>query len=488
MSFLFRIPVLLLSLLLTFTSAQSSNNASAVYVYDGSDSTQFVFAINIDKSTGDLYFHLSSPAGNSWVGVGIGEEMKNAAMFIAYPAANGHDVTISPRMGSGHTEPTYDSNIKIDKLSGNGLTGANTIDGNDPGSTGNIVADGVCRGCAKMGSGTIEASTTQPFIFAVGPVFPRMASDSLSADLSRHMLYGQFTMDTTAALSDSGGAVPLGPYQNKDASAATGTTMDNDPAPRIHGIVMSVVFILAFPLGAVLLRVWNKVKAHIAIQVIGLVLFCMAFAGGSVVSMQYNRSKHFNSAHQVIGILLLIALFAQLGLGAYNHSIYKRTQQKTIFGKIHTYLGPISMLVGIINGYLGFRLAGTLRTTRLTSPTLLTFSSQAPKCLQSPTRSSSSSSQSYSSAYGAYLIFVAARRPRKQRVTSTRCLADLLLEGLPAHRRLMLSRMCRCSDLRVRRVYREWTRQLCSHGRWSDAGTVCSCCACVWNQESALGE
>ncbi|KAK3047068.1 hypothetical protein LTR09_011493 [Extremus antarcticus] len=358
MSFLFRIPVLLLSLLLTFTSAQSSNNASAVYVYDGSDSTQFVFAINIDKSTGDLYFHLSSPAGNSWVGVGIGEEMKNAAMFIAYPAANGHDVTISPRMGSGHTEPTYDSNIKIDKLSGNGLTGANTIDGNDPGSTGNIVADGVCRGCAKMGSGTIEASTTQPFIFAVGPVFPRMASDSLSADLSRHMLYGQFTMDTTAALSDSGGAVPLGPYQNKDASAATGTTMDNDPAPRIHGIVMSVVFILAFPLGAVLLRVWNKVKAHIAIQVIGLVLFCMAFAGGSVVSMQYNRSKHFNSAHQVIGILLLIALFAQLGLGAYNHSIYKRTQQKTIFGKIHTYLGPISMLVGIINGYLGFRLAG----------------------------------------------------------------------------------------------------------------------------------
>ncbi|KAK5165692.1 uncharacterized protein LTR77_008615 [Saxophila tyrrhenica] len=359
MSLLSRASLLLLSLLLTFTTAQSSNNASAVFVYNGSDNTEFIFALNADKSTGDLYFHLSSPAGNAWVGVGIGDQMKDALMFIAYPAGNDKDVTISPRIGSGHTEPEYQSDLKLDLQSGKGLTGANTVSGNSR-ETKNIIADGVCRGCAKWDRGSIDLTNKkQPFILAVGPVFPAIASNSQSAGLTRHMFYGHFTMDMTAATSNSGGAVPLGPYKTKSASnTATSTKMDNDPAPRIHGAVMSVVFVIAFPLGTLMLRVWHKVKGHIAVQVVGLVLFCMAFAGGSVVSTQYNRSKHFNSAHQVIGILLLIALFAQLGLGAYHHKVYMKTQQKTIFGKIHTYLGPAIMLIGILNGFLGFRLAG----------------------------------------------------------------------------------------------------------------------------------
>lgn len=356
----FRAFVLSSTLLLsTLTLAQSSNNASAVFVYNGSDDTEFIFALNADKSTGDLYFHLSSPAGNTWVGVGIGSEMKDALMFIAYPSDNEQGVTISPRIGSGHTEPTSASDISIEKLSGNGLTGANTVSGNGR-TTSNIIADGVCRSCSQWNGGSIDWSNTQqPFIFAVGPVFPMISSDSLSAGLSRHIFYGDFTMDMTAATSSSGGAVPLGPYTTKDASQAQDTKFDDDPAPRIHGLVMSFVFVIALPLGALLLRVWNKIKGHIIVQCIALVLFCMAFAGGCVVSMQYNRSKHFNSAHQIIGILMLLAFFAQLGLGAYHHRIFKREQRKTIFGKIHLYLGPAIIFLGVINGFLGFDLAGS---------------------------------------------------------------------------------------------------------------------------------
>ncbi|KAK3691966.1 hypothetical protein LTR37_018326 [Vermiconidia calcicola] len=210
---------LLLSLLsvLSFTSAQASSNngSSAVFVYEGDDHTTFEFAPNADRSTGDLCFHLSSPAGNAWVGVGIGENMADALMFIAYPSSNGEDVTISARIAEGNSEPTYQKDIKIEQLGTNAVTGSR--------ETQNIVANGVCRDCKNWWLGSINFDhPAQPFIFAVGDVFPTINSDSGSADLSRHFFYGHFTMDMTAATSVSGGAVPSGPYVRKDASQAFG--------------------------------------------------------------------------------------------------------------------------------------------------------------------------------------------------------------------------------------------------------------------------
>ena len=123
---------------------------------------------------------------------------------------------------------------------------------------------------------------------------------------------------------------------------------------------MCIVFVLGFPAGSLALRVWNKVKVHAILQTVALVLFIMGFAGGAVVSGQYIRSKHFNSAHQIIGILLLIAFLAQLALGAMHHAKYKKDQQPTLMGKIHRFLGPAIMLVGLMNGYIGFAFAGNI--------------------------------------------------------------------------------------------------------------------------------
>ncbi|KAK3726126.1 hypothetical protein LTR37_000274 [Vermiconidia calcicola] len=352
---MFALPPLLLSLLsvLSFTSAQASNNngSSAVFVYEGDDHTTFEFALNADRSTGDLYFHLSSPAGNAWVGVGIGSNMIGALMFIAYPSSNGEDVTISARVADGHSEPTYQKDIKVEQLGTNAVTGSR--------ETQNIVANGVCRDCKFWGIGGINFDiSAQPFIFAVGDVFPTINSDSGSADLSRHLFYGHFTIDMTAATSESGGAVPSGPYVRKDASQATGTKVDDDhPPSRSHGAVMSLVFIVLLPLSSLLLRVWNKVKAHAAVNMIALVFFILAMAGGIVISRQYNRSKNYNSAHQVIGILLLVAFLSQLVLGVLNHRVFKREQKKTIMGKIHSYLGPLIIVFGLANGILGFTFA-----------------------------------------------------------------------------------------------------------------------------------
>ena len=203
-------------------------------------------------------------------------------------------------------------------------------------------------------------------------------------------------MDMTAATSQSGADIPVGPYELKNAKPAFNTKTDGDPAPRIHGLVMSFVFIIVLPIGALLLRVWRKVMGHIVVQTIGVVLFCMAFAGGCVVSLQFNRSKNFNSAHQVIGILLLLAMLSQYALGVVHHRIFKKEQRKTVFGKVHRFLGPSIIFIAIINGGLGFQLGGksTLHPLLVPLPKLALTSLllQAHPSSHSPTQSSSSSS------------------------------------------------------------------------------------------------
>jgi hypothetical protein len=282
--------------------------------------------------------------------------MKDAFMIIAYPANDGNLVTLSPRIGSGHTEPAYTTEIDVPRYDVS--SNANTAEGSDRGFS-NIVAEGRCVKCLSWNGGSLDLTKTdQPFIFALGPPFPTVDSTDLSAGLNEHQFYGHFTMDMTAATSQSDANVPTGPYVRKDASQATDTNSDNNPASRIHGAVMGLVFVILLPLGAVLLRVWNKLKGHIIVQTIGLVLFCMAFAGGCVVSGLYIRSKNFNSAHQIIGILLLIAMLSQWPLGFLHHRIYKKEQRKTIMGKIHRYLGPVIIFFGVLNGGLGFQLAG----------------------------------------------------------------------------------------------------------------------------------
>ena len=69
------------------------------------------------------------------------------------------------------------------------------------------------------------------------------------------------------------------------------------------------------------------------------------------------QSRNFNSAHQVLGLIIFATVFIQLGLGIVHHLIYRRTKQPTINSKIHLFMGPLLILLAIINGGLGFNLA-----------------------------------------------------------------------------------------------------------------------------------
>ncbi|TKA22608.1 hypothetical protein B0A50_08297 [Salinomyces thailandicus] len=365
---------------------------SAVFVDNSTDSGAFTFAINIDEETEDVYFHLSYPAVTEWMAVGFGEKMQGALMLIAYPSSNGTGMTLSPRLGIGNTEPEHTKDIKCELIWEDELVKANIV-ANGVGANKNtkmMTVDAVCRDATTWKTGKLNydysndasddapsySKTTTPFIYALGPSLhggpgghhTGLQSNSPAAGLERHSYYGHFTLDLSQATANTSSAgIPRGnnPYDNRlyvseyAANAATGPgKTDHYPAPYIHGVIMCLCFVIIFPLGALLLRLLPRVLPHTILQTIGFILVTMATAGGIVISRLYVRSKNFTSGHQVLGILIFIALIFQLGLGILHHRSFKKHKQGTLMGKVHLFLGPLAILLGIINAPIGFVLAG----------------------------------------------------------------------------------------------------------------------------------
>lgn len=75
-----------------------------------------------------------------WVGLGQGSSMSGANIFIMYTDSSGSNVTVSPRLGTGHSQPNYNSDAKITLLDGTGV------------SNGKMVANVKCK-CIVCSSG-----------------------------------------------------------------------------------------------------------------------------------------------------------------------------------------------------------------------------------------------------------------------------------------------------------------------------------------------
>lgn len=101
--------------------------------------TDVCFKLNIPESTvssgnGDIFFQISAPDTYNYVALGQGSSMSGANIFVVYTAGNGN-VTISPRLGTGHTMPQLNSDAKVTLLEGSGV------------SNGKMVANVRCEYC-----------------------------------------------------------------------------------------------------------------------------------------------------------------------------------------------------------------------------------------------------------------------------------------------------------------------------------------------------
>jgi hypothetical protein len=345
----------------------------------------YVFALNVVPETGDIFFHMSAYASIqsnisafSWMGVGFGGKMEDTFMLIAYPSGNGTGLTISPRIARGHSEPVFQPDVVVEKIFSDGYApAANRV------AKSIMIAHGVCRNCTWWTKGALSLDNTkQPFIYALGADPGKgsaLESDDPSAGLRRHSFYGHFEGDMTYAISTrEHGRVPPPNDPGGGASGVADTNFafsfstkafdthdDSEWVPVLHGVIMSLAFILIFPSGALLMRLLRRkgVLFHAGVQMFGLFLVAIGLGTGVYVSRQYNRSRSFATGHQALGLFVFAALVLQAGLGLLQHRIFQRTKQKTIFGIMHQFLGPIAIVLALVNGGVGLDLAGMLTPT-----------------------------------------------------------------------------------------------------------------------------
>jgi len=153
---------------------------------------------------------------------------------------------------------------------------------------------------------------------------------------------------------------------------------DEERYRNIHGIIMSVVVLIMFPLGALAMRVLGRWWLHAMLQALGMLLLLAGFGIGVFVAKEerkvsslvlfcfteawkliLRREQLFNNVHTILGTVL-VGLFvtAQPLLGVLQHLFYRKNQRRGAQGHAHLWLGRLLIVGGVVNGGLGLALVG----------------------------------------------------------------------------------------------------------------------------------
>jgi hypothetical protein len=279
----------------TFAATNPTIAASAFVTND----TTVAFALNIPSdSENELYFSLSGSSSSSYIvssrvqglpsilakltsleSVGMGSNtMANSLMFLAYASSDGKNVTLSPRLSTGHKEPSYTSNVTFDILDGTGIS--NNI----------MTVNARCQNCRSWGASSIDIqSTVQSFIFASGSK-DRLTSDSMTASIQRHATYGVVQMDLTKAVGTAG--VPNAPSANSAGTVEIQDKKDSNIMTPVHGALMIFTFVGLMPLGVLILRIMNSPKWHAINQTVSAAVALIGALLGVFIGFSYNRVRH----------------------------------------------------------------------------------------------------------------------------------------------------------------------------------------------------
>lgn len=142
--------------------------------------TDVCYGLNIPSNTassgsGDIFFQISAPSTYQWVALGQGSGMTNANIFVVYVSASGNNVTLSPRKGTGHVEPTYSNSAQVSLLDGSGV------------SNGKMIANVKCSNCQSWSGGSMDfSSSSGNWIHAFQSSGGPLKSDDTSASISQH--------------------------------------------------------------------------------------------------------------------------------------------------------------------------------------------------------------------------------------------------------------------------------------------------------------
>ncbi|KAJ2903805.1 hypothetical protein MKZ38_009279 [Zalerion maritima] len=312
--------------------------------------------VTASSGSGNLYFQMTAPTSYSWFGIGTGSRMAGSSMFIIYTDGSGN-VTVSPRAGTGHSQPSHDSSLSVEVLAGSGVDGdtmtANFVVSNldtDVASTSTWI------GAYKSGS-SLDDSSPEASISEHG------SETSWGFDLSQATITddsnpyvdanGDTTTDTGSGSNDSSGG--------SDSSSGNTGVVDSGGSTNsktimyIHALVASVAFVILMPFASVLMPLLGKWYIHAGLQLLSFVLMWIGFGLG--VKVANDTGIIFKQTHTILGTVVICAMIFQPVFGWLHHLHYVKHQGRGAISYVHIWYGRVLMALGVINGGLGLKLA-----------------------------------------------------------------------------------------------------------------------------------
>ncbi|UKZ96621.1 uncharacterized protein TrAFT101_011399 [Trichoderma asperellum] len=293
--------------------------------------------------SGNVYFQLKAPTSEQWVGLGIGSSMPDSKMFIMYQDGKGN-VTLSTRPGANHVMPIYKPRNDVTLLSGSGV-----VDGN-------MVANVRCGGCTDI---DLAGSTDWIAAWKSGSA---LDETSPSAVLIQHDDTSQFSvnMSTASISSDSNPFVGTASSSNSGGTPGAVTVIGSSDSSTqtlgcAHGIIMSIVFICLYPVGAVIMLLIGKWYLHAAWQMIAFLGMWAGFGLG--VTAAKRLDIFFDQTHTRMGTIIVVLLALQPIFGWLHHGYYVKNQSRGAISYVHIWYGRTLLIIGTINGGLGLQLA-----------------------------------------------------------------------------------------------------------------------------------
>lgn len=314
--------------------------------------------------------------------------MAGANMLIMY-ASGSNNITLSPRSGKGQFQPDINSAARVTLLDGTGIS-----------TDGVMIANIRCDSCITWDGGSMSPTSGQSnWIWGIKHG-NALNSGDVSADIQAHDAYGAFTFDLPAGTSSdsanpfvqaatetqSAGSSPSSSSGDSDESSSESSSSGSSassgesesPNSRIraaHGVVMALVFVLLFPLGALTIYLPFSRKTlfvHAPLQLLSASLLIAGLVLGVVLGVRIDANDGY---HQIIGYVIVgcLVLF-QPALGVIRHRQHRRGGEKTIFGHVHPWLGRILILIGIINGGLGLHISGDAGSEEVPTWSVIVYS------------------------------------------------------------------------------------------------------------------
>ncbi|ODA79625.1 hypothetical protein RJ55_05219 [Drechmeria coniospora] len=218
---------------------------------------------NTTSKPSSVYLQLKAPITYEWIGLGIGSQMRGAYMFIMYADGKGN-VTLSTRQSTGYVMPQHVANGNVKMLEGSGIVDGQMI--------ANVKCGGGCNNLALQGSAGWIAG------WKVGSP---LNSTSASETITFHDGYNGFNVD----LKKSTISVDANPFLNSQNSSSNGknastavtggetASTDSQTLVYAHGILMTIIFVIGYPIGSILMPLLGNWIIHASWQ--SLIFLCM---------------------------------------------------------------------------------------------------------------------------------------------------------------------------------------------------------------------